>query len=163
MSNKNYNCSIYEQNPKPLQGAVVNHCKVTSYPVFKFSNFDAWCSSALHFLSGSYIVPFSDMHHSITAQGGHRPSGSSPASLRSSATTPCVGTWCDVKFLTAVPLSVCAQRSLIAKSAPHRSQRTRSKKRRAYPHRVLPSSPNPRRLCQVEEHGSGFVQGIDLL
>lgn len=36
-------------------------------------------------------------------------------------------------------------------------------KRRTYPYGVLSSGSNPRRLCQVEEHGGGLIRGVDLL
>lgn len=59
----------------------------------------------------SYLVPFSLMHHQIRAHGGYNPSGSSPASRKRRATTPCAGTPRAVKFRMAVPLSVCVHRS----------------------------------------------------
>lgn len=61
----------------------------------------------------SCLVPFSLMHHSLLAQGGKIPVGSSPASFSKSAITPWGGTEYAVKLRTAVPLSVCVQRSFI--------------------------------------------------
>lgn len=62
-------------------------------------------------------VPFSVLHWYHTAQSGYIPSGSLPASFSNSATTPCEGTASAVKFLIAVPLSVCVQRSCQRRSA----------------------------------------------
>ena len=64
-------------------------------------------------------VPFSLVHHSfVLAHGGYIPDGSSPASFRSRATTPCGGTLYTVKFLIAVPLSVWLQRSCHVFNSP---------------------------------------------
>lgn len=76
------------------------------------------CQSSLK-CSPSKIVPFSAVHQFRRMHGGHWPSGSSPASFSSRATTPCAGTARAVKLRTTVPLSVCVQRSCVSIASLH--------------------------------------------
>lgn len=70
-----------------------------------------WNRLFTYWSSSCRSVSFWPMHHSLIAHGGIVPAGSSPASVRSRATTPWGGTARAVKLRTAVPLSVWVHRS----------------------------------------------------
>ena len=90
------------------------------------------------------------------------PSGSSPASCNNNATTPCAGTMWALKLRTAVPLSVCVQRSC-SRISRDKQGVSMNKGMATYTNRVLSPRSDPRGFGEIEGQVSGVIQTIDLI